>query len=1228
MTAVTSTATTARPLGTVVTFYSFKGGVGRSMALANVAVLLARDGKKVLCVDWDLEAPGLDRYLKAVPPSAPGRAPKLSSPKRGGGLLAILESAAVGRLAEWQEYVRTRTGADNTLLDFIGSGEDAETYSKNLSDFSWTEFFAERNGGEVIEALRDSWKGAYDYVLIDSRTGLTDSSGVCTIQMPDLVVMLFAANEQNVEWCWRIFHAIREGRKSLPYDRTFLPIIPLLSRFDAREESDRAAKAMNRIASVFKPCFEDWLPRSITPRDMLAWSVLPYVPRYSFEEALAVEDEPETGAQGLAFYYRLLTRLIESRFKRVRAILANVGVPGAALPPLLPGTAELDSELRDDMHAVDRYTAAINARAEEDPEEAVKAFETLAAACATLHRPRDAKALLTRAIAVMSDPSVANLEEVARLRKKRDEIASLVGGFRKRFRVAFSFAAEKREFVEMVAAILAEQFGKEQIFYDRYHEAELSRNDLGSYLQKLYAEQADLVVAVLSPDYNRRRWAGLEWANIHGLLMKGDSRRVLPARFGHAEADAWDPAVSFIELDDKSPGDLAVLILERLALNEGRLKDYYTKPSSLDGIPPRTSIPNNLPRLQPFFGREAELAQIRDALDLDNRTWGALIDGPGGIGKTSLAVRAAYDCPPDQFKRIVFVSVNNRELDDGGVHEMGAFVLPGFLEMLNELARELGRADIAKAPEDERIRLLLEALRDEQALLILDNLESLPKPDRDRLFTFVRRLPPRCKAILTSREHFGNIGDGFLLERLSREAALAMVADLARHNRQLAKSSEAGRVALYEQTGGNPLLLRWVAGQVGRGGRRTLADALKFLRSCPPDNDPLDFVFGDLARAFTDDETKVLCALSYFSLPAKVEYVAMITGCDEETAANALRALANRSLVITDAEETAFALVPVVSDFLRRRKPEIIAETGGRLEESVYALVTENGFKMYDNFPVIDAAWPAVAAALPRFLTGPNDRLQTVCSALNNFLDFTGRWDEWLALLLDAEAKAVAAEDFLYAGWRAYEVGWVHNLRGQSAEVLACADRAEEHWRGAQAGAREQATAIRLRGVGHELARDYPAAIAAYRDAVVLDRTLGSESEDIASGLSALADAELLSGDLDNAERDYREALRIANTLNYREAVAGLTGNLAEVALEREDWPGAEALAREALLLSEKIGRLEMIAEVCKHLADALVRQGRKPEALAFIRRAVEIFTDLRSPKLEDARKTLAECES
>src|SRR4051812_487244 len=49
--------------GTVVTFYSYKGGTGRTMALANIAWILAANGHRVLMVDWDLESPGLGRFF-------------------------------------------------------------------------------------------------------------------------------------------------------------------------------------------------------------------------------------------------------------------------------------------------------------------------------------------------------------------------------------------------------------------------------------------------------------------------------------------------------------------------------------------------------------------------------------------------------------------------------------------------------------------------------------------------------------------------------------------------------------------------------------------------------------------------------------------------------------------------------------------------------------------------------------------------------------------------------------------------------------------------------------------------------------------------------------------------------------------------------------------------------------------------------------------------------------
>ena len=50
--------------GQVITFYSYKGGTGRTMAMANVAWIIASSGKRVLVVDWDLESPGLHKFFE------------------------------------------------------------------------------------------------------------------------------------------------------------------------------------------------------------------------------------------------------------------------------------------------------------------------------------------------------------------------------------------------------------------------------------------------------------------------------------------------------------------------------------------------------------------------------------------------------------------------------------------------------------------------------------------------------------------------------------------------------------------------------------------------------------------------------------------------------------------------------------------------------------------------------------------------------------------------------------------------------------------------------------------------------------------------------------------------------------------------------------------------------------------------------------------------------------
>ncbi len=367
-----------------------------------------------------------------------------------------------------------------------------------------------------------------------------------------------------------------------------------------------------------------------------------------------------------------------------------------------------------------------------------------------------------------------------------------------------------------------------------------------------------------------------------------------------------------------------------------------------------------------------------------------------------------------------------RELTAEGEAKLTDFTRPTYLAMLDELGKELGADGLEKLAPDERPNELRLALAGKKALIIFDNLETLPEEERTRLFQFLSRLPEGNKAIVTSRRRTDVDARIVRLDRLARDEALQLIAELAAKYPRLARASQKEREDLYEITQGNPLFIRWIAGQLGREGSqcRTIAEACAFIDKAPKGNDPLEYIFGDLLETFTADETKVLAALTYFSLPAKLKWIADMTDLPERAAETALEDLTDRSILTSDLSAQTYFLPPLTAKFIRTRRPEAVTQTGDALTDRAYALALQyGGDDNYEGFRTLDAEWDFISAALPRLLTGDNDRLQTVCDQLYQFLDFTGRWDDVLWLSEQAEARALAANDKENAGWRAYRAG-------------------------------------------------------------------------------------------------------------------------------------------------------------------------------------------------------------
>lgn len=231
-----------------VAFYSYKGGVGRTQLVANLAsYLYLYENKKVLLMDWDLEAPGLHFYFKNP---TENRFFQNEDFKTEGLIEMLQEYVRIVRSRNPEEIQKQdlprfepenivsmlkneETGAKIDLIP-AGTYQNFAEYRRKVIDFNWFEFYEMLDGIRYLEfmikpQLKDEL--GYDFVFIDSRTGISDYQNISNVQMADINVVLIAPNMQNLEGCMAVAKSImdspyvKEGRRK--------PIVmPVLSRVE------------------------------------------------------------------------------------------------------------------------------------------------------------------------------------------------------------------------------------------------------------------------------------------------------------------------------------------------------------------------------------------------------------------------------------------------------------------------------------------------------------------------------------------------------------------------------------------------------------------------------------------------------------------------------------------------------------------------------------------------------------------------------------------------------------------------------------------------------------------------------------------------------------------------------------------------------------------------------------------------------------------------------------
>lgn len=307
-------------MGSVVTFYSYKGGVGRTMALANVATLLAGWGKRVLVVDWDLEAPGLEHFFfKAQQLEAIRQRPGLID------LLAKLEQAPKDKSIEneWKGFLVEVQPKANTQLHLLTAGARGGEYFRSVRELDIKSFYEQGNGGYIVERLRSSWKSNFDFILIDSRTGITDIGGICTIQLPDVLAVVFTTTEQSLCGAVEVANKAAVERQKMPFDRSLMPVLPLPGKFDTQTEHEIAKKWLNDFERAVSQFYKAWLPTDVNRREFLELTKIPYVPYFSFGESLPVLAHGITDPTSLGYAYETIAAVIGNELQDADLLLES-----------------------------------------------------------------------------------------------------------------------------------------------------------------------------------------------------------------------------------------------------------------------------------------------------------------------------------------------------------------------------------------------------------------------------------------------------------------------------------------------------------------------------------------------------------------------------------------------------------------------------------------------------------------------------------------------------------------------------------------------------------------------------------------------------------------------------------------------------------------------------------------------------------------------------------------
>jgi LuxR family glucitol operon transcriptional activator len=718
------------------------------------------------------------------------------------------------------------------------------------------------------------------------------------------------------------------------------------------------------------------------------------------------------------------------------------------------------------------------------------------------------------------------------------------------------------------------------------------------------------------------------------LHMDGLSPAEREALNAHMVGCPWCTAA----FDDKMDS-----LIHKVSVSESPLElpDWLTQndlAAKLPPLPAHRQYQNLPPRFEGFLGRGIDLEYIAEGLNSFHTL--LTIEGGGGVGKTTLAVEVAHQClrgldimPNTLFKAAVWISARGRLNQELWLHEI-----------LDTIARVLDYPSVAQLPSDEKYTRVNELLHAYQALVIIDNLDTIVDPD---LLTWIQQIPEPSKVLVTSRNaHQFHQAWTLHLKGLEEGDALEFIRNHAEDLELPAIGSMEEVRELVGITCGNPQAITMVLGSL-KSDELSLHQVLDGLRNA---EDILGHLFmrswavldGSLHAQHT------LLVMSFFVSSASQEALSAVVGIHDPQLERALIRLAELSLIEVysgqGGAQARYALHPLARAFIETKLKEVPnweQDARNRWVEWWLAFTKEHGgldgMEWAQQYNLIEKEWKNLLAVCKWCETHDQYEALRAFWSTDRLLWMTsiyGYWKERLYWLgwIGHEAqrrgdKATEIESMVERGFTLTQMGLVE----EAGKML------NEAWNQRDlVGLEVQAALAENLIQWHIRTNDFAGTQLWLEKADRLVSTPGLSEFELPRHQLTLkyycGVMYIAKGDRDQAERYFRETLAGAQEIGWQRGMIYVQQFLADIVKARGRFGEAEKLLKTGLEVAKRNKDKRRTAYYQRSLAYLILQQERRNklgEVINWARQALDGFEHLgMKPEVNKLRRLLGHLEA